>query len=410
MRSPPSPRPVLLRRPRHSAPTHGLPGLTARDAERVAAALEAELAASTRIVYASAWRQWEEWCAPRRHRPARTARGARRLPGRARRGRPHLREHRRRLLRPWRTDTASTGCADPTTDADAAAGTPRTAPHHRRRTTPPGTPARRHRAHPDRRRHRYRHTARRPGSRRHPARLRLRGAPRRARPHSSLADIATRPDGLLITDPSLQDRPGRLRAAWSASPGPSTANRPIRCAAVWDRDPRRRGRALFTRIHQSGAATVAPIGARTVSRMLQARAAEPPAWTASRSPGTRCAPATPPPPPPTAHRSPGSPPRPDTAISTPWSSTTSDPRRPGDLDQSRPRTLTSAGPLSWPPSNRPRATPSPLRSTLLGASRDARPLDSGAALGPQTNEKRQLLTEGGNPQIRCRSRARTALA
>jgi hypothetical protein len=39
-----------------------LHGLTARDLERVALALEAELAASTRSVYASAWGQWEAWC------------------------------------------------------------------------------------------------------------------------------------------------------------------------------------------------------------------------------------------------------------------------------------------------------------------------------------------------------------
>ena len=36
-------------------------GLTAHDAERVAAAFEADLARSTRLVYASAWRQWESW-------------------------------------------------------------------------------------------------------------------------------------------------------------------------------------------------------------------------------------------------------------------------------------------------------------------------------------------------------------
>ncbi|HZK36787.1 MAG TPA: hypothetical protein VFC57_07545, partial [Aeromicrobium sp.] len=43
-------------------PAADLPGLTARDAERVATALEANIAASTRTVYASAWRQWEAWC------------------------------------------------------------------------------------------------------------------------------------------------------------------------------------------------------------------------------------------------------------------------------------------------------------------------------------------------------------
>lgn len=37
-------------------------GLTATDAERIATAVEAELAASTRETYACGWRQWERWC------------------------------------------------------------------------------------------------------------------------------------------------------------------------------------------------------------------------------------------------------------------------------------------------------------------------------------------------------------
>jgi len=36
--------------------------LTALDAERIAAAVDAELAASTRETYACGWRQWERWC------------------------------------------------------------------------------------------------------------------------------------------------------------------------------------------------------------------------------------------------------------------------------------------------------------------------------------------------------------
>lgn len=36
--------------------------LTALDAERIATAVEAELAASTRETYACGWRQWERWC------------------------------------------------------------------------------------------------------------------------------------------------------------------------------------------------------------------------------------------------------------------------------------------------------------------------------------------------------------
>jgi hypothetical protein len=36
--------------------------LTASDAERIATAIEAELAPSTRRTYAVAWRVWERWC------------------------------------------------------------------------------------------------------------------------------------------------------------------------------------------------------------------------------------------------------------------------------------------------------------------------------------------------------------
>lgn len=47
----------------HDAPAH--PELTASDAERIATAIEAELALSTRQTYAIAWRQWERWCSGR---------------------------------------------------------------------------------------------------------------------------------------------------------------------------------------------------------------------------------------------------------------------------------------------------------------------------------------------------------
>lgn len=39
--------------------------LTEADAERIATAIEAELAPSTRYMYAGAWRQWERWCRER---------------------------------------------------------------------------------------------------------------------------------------------------------------------------------------------------------------------------------------------------------------------------------------------------------------------------------------------------------
>lgn len=50
-----------------------LPGarvcLTATDAERIATAVEAEIAASTRETYACSWRQWERWCSGRGIQP-----------------------------------------------------------------------------------------------------------------------------------------------------------------------------------------------------------------------------------------------------------------------------------------------------------------------------------------------------
>ena len=43
--------------------------MTPTDAARIAGALEADLAASSRVVYACAWRQWETWCARRGSSP-----------------------------------------------------------------------------------------------------------------------------------------------------------------------------------------------------------------------------------------------------------------------------------------------------------------------------------------------------
>jgi integrase len=44
---------------------HARVPLTASDAERIATAIEAELAPSTRAMYAAAWRVWERWCRER---------------------------------------------------------------------------------------------------------------------------------------------------------------------------------------------------------------------------------------------------------------------------------------------------------------------------------------------------------
>ena len=43
-------------------PPLALMGLTSGDTARIAAAIDAELAESTRTSYLSSWRQWEAWC------------------------------------------------------------------------------------------------------------------------------------------------------------------------------------------------------------------------------------------------------------------------------------------------------------------------------------------------------------
>lgn len=46
----------------HMAIPLGSPGLRTDDLQRIAAALDAEVAQSTRTAYASGWRSWETWC------------------------------------------------------------------------------------------------------------------------------------------------------------------------------------------------------------------------------------------------------------------------------------------------------------------------------------------------------------
>ena len=51
-----------LNNPDELSPPRTNGSLTAGDAERIATAIDAELAASTRETYECAWRQWDRWC------------------------------------------------------------------------------------------------------------------------------------------------------------------------------------------------------------------------------------------------------------------------------------------------------------------------------------------------------------
>lgn len=87
-----------------------------------------------------------------------------------------------------------------------------------------------------------------------------------------LADIGTRPGGLLVTvrrSKTDQDGYGQLVGV---APGGHRLTDPVSALADWLVIRPGGSGPLFTRIHPSGVATAEPIGVRTVSRMVQARA------------------------------------------------------------------------------------------------------------------------------------------
>lgn len=248
-----------------------LPGLTVRDAERIATALEANIAASTRIVYASAWRQWEAWC---------RTRGIIALPAPPEALAAYLAERAEAGLSYGTLDLACSavafqhiqqGIVDPTTDITlrrVRRGLRRIVGAAPRRQAHPLTAAEigrmvsaidlasaigvRDRA------------------------LILLGYASALRP-SELADlhspdISIRPGGLLVTirrSKTDQDGNGQLVGV-AAGNHPLTD--PVGALADWI-DLRPAGAdPLFTRIHRFVGATSEPISARTVSRTIQSRA------------------------------------------------------------------------------------------------------------------------------------------
>ena len=272
MRSLPSPRPVPTAQTASLAPTNGPIGLTARDAERIAAAVEAELAASTRIVYASAWRQWEAWC---------RSRGVTALPAPPEAVAAYLAERAEAGLSYGSIDMACSaiahqhhqeGVPDPMTDVTlrrVRRGLRRiigAAPRRQAHALTTAEIARIVSAID---------TATATGAR--DRAVILLGYASALRPSElaalRLADVAIRPGGLLVTvrrSKTDQDGYGQLVGV---APGRHRHTDPVGALAAWTAIRGAGHGSLFTRIHQSGVTTVDPIAARTVSRMLQARAA-----------------------------------------------------------------------------------------------------------------------------------------
>ena len=253
------------------APPPDLPGLTARDAERVATALEANIAVSTRTVYASAWRQWEAWC---------RSRGIAALPAPPEVLAADLAERAEAGLSYGTLDLACSaiayqhhqeGLLDPTADITlrrVRRGLRRIIGAAPRRQAHPLTVAEVNRI----------VTAMdldtATGAR--DRALILLGYASTLRPSElsalHLADIGTRPGGLLVTvRRSKTDQDGYGQLVGVALGGHRLTD-PVSALADWLVIRPAGSGPLFTRIHPSGVATAEPIGVRTVSRMVQARA------------------------------------------------------------------------------------------------------------------------------------------
>ena len=248
-----------------------LPGLTVRDAERIATALEANIAASTRNVYASAWRRWEAWC---------RSRGITALPATPEALAAYLAERAEAGLSYGTLDLACSavayqhhqaGMPDPTADITlrrVRRGLLRIVGAAPRRQAHPLTAAEVGRI----------LSAINPGTAigiRDRA-LILLGYASALRPSELAAlhtsDVATRPGGLLVTiRRSKTDQEGVGQLVGVAA-GSRHLTDPVGALVDWVAVRPGGGGPLFTRMHPSGAATAEPIGARTVSRTVQERA------------------------------------------------------------------------------------------------------------------------------------------
>jgi integrase len=246
-------------------------GLTAHDADRIAAAIDAELAESTRTAYASAWRQWDAWCRGRDLVP---------LPAAPEPLAAFLAEH------------AESGLCLGTLDGYCSAIAHR---HHQEGLPDPTSDVVVRRV----RRGLRRIMGTAPRRQAHPltvaqldhlvstidpasaigARDRaviLLGYASALRPGETsaldLADIAGKPTGVLVAvRRSKTDQDGRGQLVGVAR-GEHRQTDPIRALDAWlTIRPAGQG-ALFTWVYRSGTITTERIGPRAVSRLVQARA------------------------------------------------------------------------------------------------------------------------------------------
>ena len=262
----PTPTPVRARTFRR-VPLGRTPG----DAARIAAAIDAELAASTRTSYASAWRQWGAWCRERdiAALPAAPETIAAYLAQRAESGlcfgtldgACSAIAHRHR----------EAGLADPTTDV-----TVRRVRRGLRRIM--GTAPRRQ-AHPLTVDELDRLVSSIDPATAIGVRDRaviLLGYASALRPSElsalDLADISAKPTGILVAvrrSKTDQDGHGQLVGV---ARGQHRQTDPIRALDAWLTIRPTGPGALFTRVYASGTATTERIGPRAVSRLVQARA------------------------------------------------------------------------------------------------------------------------------------------
>jgi len=247
--------------------------LTASDAARLAAAIDAELAESTRTSYASAWRQWHTWC---------RRRGIAALPADP------------AALAAYLAERAESGICFATLDGACSAIAHR---HHQEGLPDPTANVVVRRV----RRGLRRIMGTAPRRQAHPltvdevdqlvstidpataigARDRaviLLGYASAMRPGElsalDLADMITKPSGVLVTvrrSKTDQDGEGQLVGV---ARGQHRQTDPIRALDDWLAVRPAGPGALFTRVYRSGAATTERIGPRAVSRLVQARANE----------------------------------------------------------------------------------------------------------------------------------------